>query len=306
MLLEGVVGSTAYGLNTPLSDIDYAGIYVEPTASFLGLHPPSREHATETSTTFTVDCTYHEVGKALSQMLKCNPTNMELLWLEKYTHTTPFGEELISLRSDFLAAQRVRDAFFGYATQQFGRLVDKGRFQGSLETRREKHARHTMRLLWQGYELYTTGHLPIRVPDPEPFFEFGRRVKADPAATAARELIAEYEAKFDEARTVLPDAPNETRIEDLLQRIRRAYLDGTMYLLEATEDASPYERFFSGVYTTPGNAKAGAEQESGCELEWYRPEHLASEGWLAAHSQFKDAMYQVDYTVRPVTLNQLV
>lgn len=224
LLLEGVVGSTAYGLATPTSDVDYAGIYVEPTRRLLGLHPPNRERATKKGRGDS-DATYHEIGKSMALMLSCNPTAMEILWLDSYIATTEFGLELIGLRERFLSAKRVRDAFFGYAQSQFHRLLDRGRFQGSLETRREKHARHTMRLLWQGYELYTTGVLPIRVPDPEPYFEFGRRIREDPEAKAARELIAQYELKFDAATTVLPQGPDEAPLEDLLQRVRRAYLD---------------------------------------------------------------------------------
>ncbi|MBF6326551.1 nucleotidyltransferase domain-containing protein [Nocardia cyriacigeorgica] len=221
-ILEGIVGSTAYGLNRPDSDIDYAGIYVEPASKFLGLHPIMRERATKKGRG-DADATYHEIGKAMFLMLACNPTASEILWLDDYLTVTPFGEELIGLRSHFLAAERVREAFLGYATSQFRRLLERGRFQGSLETRREKHARHTMRLLWQGYELYTTGVLPIRVPDPEPYFEFGRQVVDDPEAECARALIVEYETKFDQARTVLPAEPNEAPLEDFLQRVRRAY-----------------------------------------------------------------------------------
>ncbi|MFJ4655352.1 DNA polymerase beta superfamily protein [Nocardia sp. NPDC088792] len=223
LLLEGVVGSTAYGLNTPASDLDYAGIYVQPTSSLLGLHPPAREHATRQGRG-GADATYHELGKAMGLMLKCNPTASEILWLDTHTAATDFGRELIGLRGCFLSARLVRESFFGYATSQFHRLVDRGRFQGSLETRREKHARHTMRLLWQGYELYTTGVLPIRVVDPDRYFEFGRRITADPEARAARELIAEYETKFETARTVLPEHADEAPLEDFLQRVRRAHL----------------------------------------------------------------------------------
>ncbi|WP_280412585.1 nucleotidyltransferase domain-containing protein [Nocardia asiatica] len=225
LLLEGVVGSTAYGLNTPESDVDYTGVYVEPTSRFLGLHPLAREKATMTGRRDGSDATYHEVGKAVYLMSTCNPTASEILWLDDYLHMTEFGEELVSLRSNFLAARRVRNAFFGYAVSQFHRLTEKGRFRGSLEKRREKHARHTMRVLWQGFELYTTGVLPIRVPDPAPFFEFGQRILSEPDAASATALIAEYKTKFDSARTVLPAAANEAPIEDFLQRVRRAHLD---------------------------------------------------------------------------------
>ncbi|MGW4123656.1 DNA polymerase beta superfamily protein [Nocardia sp. NPDC004711] len=166
----------------------------------------------------------HEIGKAMYLMLSCNPTASEILWLDDWTYTTDHGLELIHLRSNFLSAPRVRSAYFGYATSQFTRLIERGRFAGSLETRREKHARHLMRLLWQGYQVYTTGHLPIRVEDPDRFHEFGRQVAEDPESDAARALLIEYEHKFDTARTVLPDQPDEAPLEDLLQRVRRAYL----------------------------------------------------------------------------------
>lgn len=224
LLLEGMVGSTAYGLNTPESDLDYSGIYVEPTANLLGLHPPSRERATKKGRG-DCDATYHEVGKSMGLMLGCNPTAMEVLWLESYTATTEFGLELVSLRDCFLSAKRVRDAFFGYGVAQLKRLTERGCFQGSLETRREKHARHVMRLLFQGFELYTTGRLPIRVADPEIYHEFGRTCAQDPEAKAAVALVTEYSQKFDAARTALAAEPDERPLEDFLQRVRRAHLD---------------------------------------------------------------------------------
>jgi uncharacterized protein len=216
LLLEGVVGSTAYGLSTPTSDTDYAGIYVEPTASFLGLHPPNQQRSTKTGRD-GADATYHAMGLILA----CNPSAMEVLWLEEYSHLTADGEELVALRDRFLSASRVRKAFYGYATAQVVRMA---RHERADDPRRAKNARHTMRLLWQGFQLYTTGVLPVRLPDPEPYFAFGERVSADPEAKVAQELLAEYESRFDEAVTVLPDAPDEAPLEDFLQRLRRAHL----------------------------------------------------------------------------------
>lgn len=46
VLLSGVVGSTAYGLNTENSDVDHLGVYAAPTIRFHGLHPPIGREAT--------------------------------------------------------------------------------------------------------------------------------------------------------------------------------------------------------------------------------------------------------------------
>ncbi|MFD0366207.1 DNA polymerase beta superfamily protein [Nocardia sp. GCM10030253] len=224
LLLEGVVGSFAYGLDTPASDVDYLGVYVEPTRTFLGLHPPTRDRGTRHGRD-GADATYHEVGKAVGLILSCNPTVSEILWLDNYTVATDFGTELVSLRSSFLSAQRVRHSYFGYAMAQFRRMLHRRETQGLHDPRLAKHARHTLRLLWQGYELYTTGVLPVRLPDPEPYFEFGRQMMEESGEATAKALIAEYEQKFDTAKTVLPQRADEAPLEDFLQRLRRAHLD---------------------------------------------------------------------------------
>ncbi|WP_069159852.1 nucleotidyltransferase domain-containing protein [Nocardia altamirensis] len=224
LLLEGVVGSHAYGLNTPASDLDYLGVYVEPTRTLLGLHPPTRDRGTRHGRD-GADATYHEVGKAMGLILACNPTVTEILWLENYTVSNDFGAELVALRSNFLSAQRVRHSYFGYAMAQFRRMLHRRETQGLADPRLAKHARHTMRLLSQGYELYTTGVLEVRLPDPEPYFEFGRQLTMETGEAAAKALIAEYEQKFDSAKSVLPEHANEAPLEDFLQRVRRAHLD---------------------------------------------------------------------------------
>ncbi|MEU6559650.1 nucleotidyltransferase domain-containing protein [Nocardia nova] len=218
LLLEGVVGSQAYGLATADSDTDYAGIYVEPTRRLLGLHPPTRRSRTGRG---EADAIYHEVGKAMGLMLSCNPTAYELLWLDDYTAITGLGRELVELRGCFASAQRVRRAYFGYAVTQAG---DLERAPHPSAARRAKQARHTMRLLWQGHQLYTTGFLPIRLPDPQRFHDFGA-LAATEGTEPVRELLAEYETAFDSATPALPEEPDEQPIDDLLQRIRQAYLD---------------------------------------------------------------------------------
>lgn len=218
LLLEGVVGSQAYGLATAGSDTDYAGIYAEPTNALLGLHPPARTSRTGRDGD---DAVYHEIGKAMTLMLSCNPTAYELLWLDTYTVATDFGRELVSLRGCFASASRVRRAYVGYAAAQ---LRDLEQRPHPSPERRAKQARHTLRLLWQGHQLYTTGFLPIRVPNPQRYLDFGQRAAVD-GATRVRAVLGEYEAAFAEATSALPQEPDEEPIESLLQRIRRAHLE---------------------------------------------------------------------------------
>jgi hypothetical protein len=224
ILLAGTVGSTAYGLNTAGSDIDTLGMYAAPATAFHGLHPPVGRDATIVRN--NPDATFHEAGRYCALALSCNPTVVELMWLPAYTVRTRLGDDLIGIRGAFPTARRVRDAYLGYAASQIKRLSDRGDGSFSADTRRRttKHARHLMRLCHQGLALYTTGTLPVRVDRPELFHEFGERV-AGGDVQAARDLIAAFEGKFDHARTVLPDRPNEAAVERWLQAVRHADLE---------------------------------------------------------------------------------
>lgn len=81
-----------------------------------------------------------------------------------------------------------------------------------------------MRLVDQGFELYTTGQMRIRLQDPQRYLDFGDRVAADPESAVP--FMAEAQSRFDEARTALPDEPDVAAVEAWLLRVRRAYWDG--------------------------------------------------------------------------------
>jgi hypothetical protein len=164
----------------------------------------------------------HEAGKFASLALAGNPTVSELLWLpdELYEVRTGLGDELIAIRTAFLSAPRVRDAYVGYATDQLRRLLRAGPVGETIRDRQAKHGRHLLRLLDQGFALYATGQLPIRLADPARYLEFGRRVADDPEA--AGPVLAAARAKFDSVRSPLPEEPDEAAVERWLLRVRRA------------------------------------------------------------------------------------
>ncbi len=222
ILLRGIVGSTAYGLAGPDSDVDRLGVYAAPTLDFARLHPlPEREWTIvehEPS-----DVTLHEAGKFCRLALNGNPTLTEALWLpaELYETLTQFGEELLGIRTAFLSAERVRSAYLGYVEEQFVRLVNKGEFKSTYRARTQKHARHIRRLLDQGLGLYATGRLEVRVADPQPYFDFGYRAALDPDMVVG--VLAEARESFDRIRSPLPERPDEATVEHWLLAVRRAH-----------------------------------------------------------------------------------
>ncbi|MBR7833345.1 nucleotidyltransferase domain-containing protein [Actinospica durhamensis] len=219
VLLSGIVGSTAYGLAGPDSDVDRLGMFALPTIELVGLDKPRLSIVGRNP-----DVAWHEAGKAVSLVLAGNPTTMELLWLPEdlYEVRTPLGDEAIALRARFLCAHRAKEAYLGYATQQFKKLLAQAGVQ-PRPARTAKHARHLMRLVEQGYELYTTGTVRIRLEDPQRLLDFGAAVAEDPQRAVP--FMAEAEDRFNRARTVLADEPDYDAAQDWLLRVRRAFWD---------------------------------------------------------------------------------
>lgn len=221
-LLSGIVGSTAYGLNGPDSDVDRLGFAAAPTVAFHGLHIPTGKAATREQ--HKPDVVVHEAGKYLSLALACNPTILELLYLpdELIEVRTPLGDELIAMRRSLLSARRVRDAYLGYAESQFRRLRTRGRFPDVPVSRIRKHARHLRRLVFQGRELYLTGEMNVEVTYPHLYHAFAERIVSDPerGLEVAERLISTTAMALDSRKSALPEHPDEVAAERWLRKVR--------------------------------------------------------------------------------------
>lgn len=235
VLLEGVVGSSAYGLATADSDIDLLGVWAVATEELFGLDTP-----VETVTTTTPDGCWHEAAKFTRLALKVNPTVTELLWLPdgSYTVVTDLGFLLVGMRKAFLSANNVRDAYLGYATSQFKRLAERGdgSFSSDTRARSQKHARHMARLVRQGHELFTTGELVVDVSaDRDWFFEFSESSPELWVKWFERERTV-----FANANTVLPDVPNRARVLKWLEVVRNEFLTLELTVLNPHQERSSF------------------------------------------------------------------
>lgn len=219
VILEGVTGSRAYGLDTEKSDTDIKGIYILPTSKVLsiGFNPEktTRDHADP-------DFVYHEVGKFMKLVLSGNPTVTELLYLNEYTHMTPIGQILIDNRDAFLSTKAIVNAYRGYAFSQAKKLnnrTDQGMdgYDSSLKNRFSKHTRHCFRLLMQARQLLETGTLNVKVTPEQREYLFAMGEKT------ADEVVDEFmrqDKTFEDIKSVLPDEPNIEKLNEILYQIR--------------------------------------------------------------------------------------
>lgn len=215
IILEGITGSKAYGLDTEHSDTDVKGIYVAPTQKVLSLDWDLK-HSTKDHV--DPDWVYHEVQKYMQLAMNGNPTVLEMLFLDGYTVLTKAGKMLVDNRHLFLS-NTVRKSYGGYALAQARKLNARGGTYGSGRSNRyEKHTRHCFRLLYQGRELLETGTLTVRVTPEmrEELFAIGKMTPS--------EIIDKFEKEFaelDKIESVLPDKPNKEEINKLLLKIRK-------------------------------------------------------------------------------------
>lgn len=225
VILEAIVGSHAYGLNDENSDIDKIGIFVSKTEDVLSVRKPK-----ETICKTNPDITYHEVEKFIRLSMVCNPTVLELLFLDKYEIFTQEAELLKNIKYAFLN-NTIFNSYGGYAIQQARRLNNKAykaegvkiddlpsvgvSFNADTNNRPAKHARHCFRLLQQGRELLETGNLTVKVKNREELLSLGK--------LTIDELVCKFEKEYEifrSVKSVLPKEPDYKTINDVLLKIR--------------------------------------------------------------------------------------
>ena len=70
--------------------------------------------------------------------------------------------------------------------------------------KRAKNARHFLRLLSQGFDLYSLGDYSVRLEDPEYFINFGNRVGYESDYEYAEKEFLRFKKLFDSTVSCLP------------------------------------------------------------------------------------------------------
>lgn len=118
LLYEYVRGSVAYGTNTPESDEDHGGVYLEPINQVLGLGLDFQDEIADDKH----DNTWYSLKKYLTLLLSSNPNILESLFIDDkfviYEH--PIITELKKHRQEFVTKDCF-NSFIGYAIAQIKR-----------------------------------------------------------------------------------------------------------------------------------------------------------------------------------------
>lgn len=221
ILLEGVVGSHAYGLNHEQSDVDTMGVFAAPTLDIAGLYWSSnKDTKVDQGPTNEQDSVHHEVAKYMRNAIKCSPHFLELLYLEEYTQITDYGESLVGIRDSFLFdtgsldsddLDGVRKSFFHYSRDHVTQVKKSNYLH-------PKTARNALRAARNGRELVETGTLTLKVDDPQEYWDLTEMEYRDMMDKLNRELDL-----LLQATSVLPETPDTEGVISLLRDIRAEY-----------------------------------------------------------------------------------
>jgi len=113
VIFKAIVGSKSYGTDTPESDTDYKGVYIQPLEDILSMDRYVEQ------INVTKDDVYYEVKRFLQLLQVANPTVLELLYANDdcILVMDPAFEVIRKNRDKFLTKQCL-NSFSGYAIQQ--------------------------------------------------------------------------------------------------------------------------------------------------------------------------------------------
>ncbi len=121
LLFEGVVGSTSFRLNTPESDIDIKGVYIQDIDDILS-------NKYEPHIKYDDDTTYYELRRFLELLNNSTPEALELLNTDPEFYIVSSGgwNHLYSLRKAFITKNCI-NSFSKYALTQLRKHKNKSK-----------------------------------------------------------------------------------------------------------------------------------------------------------------------------------
>lgn len=156
IILTSVAGSHLYGLNTPASDMDIRGIFLDSPEDLFDVTGDKNQEVADDAQ----DVKYYSLKKFLKLASECNPNIIELLFLPDDTilFKSPVYDKLVANRHLFMS-KRARHTFTGYAYSQIQRAKGLNKKGNSVDKYVNENGIRIARML-----LSQPSNLKTRVP----------------------------------------------------------------------------------------------------------------------------------------------
>jgi predicted nucleotidyltransferase len=175
LLCKQLGGSHSYGLNTPASDIDYRGVFINTDlATVIGLD----KHEHQITQNNSADESYTEFRNALHLLRNANTQMVELLYAKDWLEISDEWKAVIENRKELVSSEKLFSCLRGYMQGEL-RLAN-GERTGKLGGKRKdaidkygfspKNFVQLFRLAWAGSIYFKQGYFPVNVTDSAPSF----------------------------------------------------------------------------------------------------------------------------------------
>lgn len=192
-LTKVITGSILHGLNTPESDTDYRGIFVNDLKDMLS--PFKKLKSTswiEGIEDGDADDIAYELTHFCQMASRGNPSALEVLWSNQIIEDSLEMKELRKNKHKFLNSIYIFEAHKGYAHNQYKKM---NLFEPDERT--PKFAVAYVRVLQQGIELLSTGDFnPQVVRNKELLYEVKNSWNAKKHVPILSKLFAELQVEF--------------------------------------------------------------------------------------------------------------
>jgi predicted nucleotidyltransferase len=206
-LCEYLGGSHAYGLNTPQSDIDKRGVFLNTEPAYiLGLNQFNEQRNQVQNQCDTV---YKEISHTLRLLANGNVEALEALFTTNYSKTNPEFDSLLRGNKAFLDSKRLFHALKGYIFSE--KKIATGERKGSIGGKRSsqieefgfspKNFSHLIRLATVGINFFTEDRITINLQN-ESSFQLILDIKTKPQNFTKEELIRltdDHETRLNKA-----------------------------------------------------------------------------------------------------------
>lgn len=233
IIYKVISGSRLYGTDTPESDYDYRGVWLPTLEESLSMKS-LKDYKKDVG---IFDVMYYPLQKFIRLLVSGNPNVLDWLFVPEDNIRSISSEmKTILLGRKHFIGKHIIPKIFGYARGEYECVAKKSNRKTGAKRRKEmekfgyspKSAMNAIRVLQQGAELITSGHITYPRPNSEELL----RIKT--GETKEKDLDGIYQEALSAMRVAektctLPDGPDINAIEsmvfDILTRDLRKNID---------------------------------------------------------------------------------
>jgi predicted nucleotidyltransferase len=162
-------GSHSYGLNTPSSDLDHRGVYINDDLA--GIINPSQNNSDSAQVTQNKDndVVFYEIRRYLSLLKKANTQSIEMLFNNDWVYITDEFQKIQAERWKLIDPEKVFNSIQGYGFSEYKKAI--GSTTGKLGGQRKlavetynfspKNWVNLLRIYYCGERFFKTGVYPV-------------------------------------------------------------------------------------------------------------------------------------------------